>query len=168
MKKVILLVSVALIAISCGNDKKAKQEAKPAVKQEVVEEPKKETSLKEVTILLSSSDQMQYDKNELKVEAGQKVTLTLKHTGKMAKSAMGHNFVLLKKGVDIPKFAEKAMVAADTEYIPKGDDIIVNTKLIGGGESITITFNAPAKGSYDYICTFPGHYTIMKGKFIVE
>jgi hypothetical protein len=69
MKKVILLVSVALIAISCGNDKKIKQEAKPAVKQEVVEEPKKETSLKEVTILLSSSDQMQYGKNELKVEA---------------------------------------------------------------------------------------------------
>ena len=168
MKKVVLLVFVALIAISCGNDKKTKEEAKPVTKEEVIEEPKKETVANEIEILLSSNDQMQYDKNELKAKAGEKITLTLKHTGKMAKTVMGHNFVLLKKGVDIPKFTEKAMVATDTEYIPKGDDIIINTKLIGGGESVTITFNAPAKGSYDYICTFPGHYAIMKGKLIVE
>ncbi|MEM6771051.1 MAG: plastocyanin/azurin family copper-binding protein, partial [Bacteroidota bacterium] len=27
---------------------------------------------------------------------------------------------------------------------------------------------APAAGEYDFICTFPGHYGVMKGKFIVE
>lgn len=164
MKKIVLVVFVALIAISCGNDKKAKKETKSSAKKEV----KKETFSNEVKILLSSNDQMQYDKNKLKAKAGQKITLTLKHTGKMPKTVMGHNFVLLKKGVDIPKFAEKAMAAKATDYIPEGDGIIVSTKLIGGGESVTITFTAPAKGIYDYICTFPGHYAIMKGKFIVE
>lgn len=172
MKNTMLVILIAVIALSCGNDKKTKQQVKPPIKKEVkteaVKASKEEVSSNETTILLSSNDQMQYDKNELKVKAGQKVTLTLKHTGKMAKNVMGHNFVLLKKGVNIPKFAEKAMVAIATEYIPEGDDIIIYTKLIGGGESVAITFDAPAKGTYDYICSFPGHYALMQGKFIVE
>ena len=60
------------------------------------------------------------------------------------------------------------MAAKDNGYIPEGDDIIAHTKMIGGGESVEITFDAPAAGTYDYICPFPGHYGIMKGKFIVE
>jgi azurin len=33
--------------------------------------------------------------------------------GKYAKQAMGHNFVLLKSGVDIAEFASKANLARD-------------------------------------------------------
>ena len=44
----------------------------------------------------------------------------------------------------------------------------MDAKLIGGGEETTVTFDAPAKGTYDFICSFPGHYALMKGKFIVE
>ncbi|MFV0571255.1 MAG: azurin [Xanthomarina gelatinilytica] len=168
MKKTIILLAAALIMFSCGNDNKTKQQTESSTKETVKKEPIKETSSNEITLLLSSNDQMQYDKKELKVKVGQKVTLTLKHTGTMAKDVMGHNFVLLKKDVDVPTFAEKAVAATATEYIPEGDDIIIYTKLIGGGESVTITFDAPAKGSYDYICSFPGHYALMKGKFIVE
>ena len=46
--------------------------------------------------------------------------------------------------------------------------IIAYTDLIGGGESSTITFDAPDKGIYDFICSFPGHWSIMKGKLIVK
>jgi azurin len=47
--------------------------------------------------------------------------------------------------------------------------IIVFTKLLGPGESDTITFNAPAAGVYDYICTFPGHVILgMRGKMTVK
>jgi azurin len=31
-----------------------------------------------------------------------------------------------------------------------------------------IEFIAPEKGTYDYICSFPGHFAMMKGKLIVE
>ena len=154
--------------MSCGNDKKPTPYKKSKTKKEVEKEPVKASSSDEVIIILSSNDEMQYDKKELRAKAGKKVRLTLKHTGKLAKEIMGHNFVLLKKGVDIPEFAREAMSAVDTEYIPEGDDIIAYTKLIGGGETTSITFDAPEKGSYDFICSFPGHYGIMKGKFIVE
>jgi azurin len=30
-----------------------------------------------------------------------------------------------------------------------------------------VTFTAPAKGTYPYICTFPGHYQTMKGVMTV-
>ena len=40
--------------------------------------------------------------------------------------------------------------------------------MIGGGETDVIEFPAPEKGTYEFLCSFPGHYGMMKGKFIVE
>lgn len=120
-------------------------------------------------ITIESNDQMKYNLSQIKVKAGQSVTLTLKHVGKMPAQAMGHNLVILQKGTDVTAFANLAARAKSTGYIPTGSkQVIVATKVIGGGESTTITFTAPAKGTYDFICSFPGHYGIMKGKFIVE
>lgn len=119
------------------------------------------------TIVVNATDQMRFDTNEIKVKAGDRVKLTLNHTGKLAKNVMGHNFVLLTQGTDVAKFSQAAMSKKDTDYIP-ATGVIAHTKLIGGGESTTIEFNAPKKGTYDFLCSFPGHYAMMKGKFIVE
>ena len=104
----------------------------------------------EKVIVIKGSDAMQFDIKEIKVKAGQKVKLTLTHSGKLAKAAMGHNFVLLKPGTDVAAFGSKAAAARETEYIPKSEEanIIAHTKLVGGGESDTITFTAPKKGTY--------------------
>lgn len=153
------------LILGCGDKKQEKE------KDGFQVERKKETekaAIDENSIALSSNDLMQFDKSELKVKAGKPVTLTLRHTGKMDKMVMGHNFVLLKTGTDVGAFAAKAAVARDTDYIPEGEETIAYTKLIGGGESTTITFDAPAPGTYDFICSFPGHYGVMQGKFIVE
>ena len=123
---------------------------------------------KEIKIILNSDDLMRFDKNMLLVQSGQKITLTLNHIGKMDKLIMGHNFVLLKKDVDVMAFAEKAVLAKNNEYIPEGEEVIVYTKLLGGGESDTITFDAPEKGYYTFLCTFPGHWGLMKGKLVVK
>ncbi len=176
MKKIAILTLAGLLTISCGNktDKKAN---KAQTSVETAAKIEKKTQAPKVvnnnnvattSILLLSDDQMKFDKKELRVKAGTKITLTLKHTGKMAKNVMGHNFVLLKDGVNLGKFAMKAITATKTAYIPEDNSTIAYTKLIGGGESTTITFDAPAIGTYDFLCSFPGHYAMMKGKFIVE
>ena len=128
------------------------------------------TSEKEViTIELAGNDQMQYDQLFLQVDAGTRIKLTLTHTGKMAKAVMGHNFVLLKEGTNLGGFVKDALQAVDNDYVPADSDaIIAHTKMLGGGESDTIEFDAPAPGSYDYICTFPGHFAVMKGKLVVS
>ena len=82
---------------------------------------------------------------------------------------MGHNIVFLKNQVKPSKFAVKAAAAKDNDYIPEEtSDVIAHTKMIGGGESAMIEFTAPEKGVYNYICSFPGHFAMMKGKLIVE
>lgn len=120
-------------------------------------------------IVIEGNDQMKFNLSEIKVKAGETVTLTLKHVGKLPKAAMGHNWVLLKPGTDINAFGAKASKFKDNGYIPENSDaIIAHTELVGGGEETTITFEAPEAGTYDFICSFPGHYALMKGKFIVE
>ena len=112
---------------------------------------------------------MQYSTNELRAKVGE-ITLTLHHTGKMEKTVMGHNLVILKIGTDINAFGAKAADAKDSDYIPASEEanIVAHTKLLGGGESDSITFTISEPGTYDYICSFPGHLALMKGKLIVE
>jgi azurin len=119
---------------------------------------------------ITGNDIMKYNKSKLKVKAGQVVVLTLEHIGKQPKSSMGHNWVLLKQGVDINAFGKAAVNAQDNEHIPQDrtDEIIAHTAMLGGGESDTIIFDAPEKGTYTFLCSFPGHYSMMKGEFIVE
>lgn len=157
MKKILFVL--ILFSVSCNYQTTAKKKLSSKVENPISNE---------IEIKLSSTDNMLFDKNIIYVNSRQKVTLTLEHTGKMDKKIMGHNFVLLKKDVDIVSFATKAMVARDSEYIPEGNETIAYTKLIGGGESDTIVFEAPEKGSYTYICSFPGHYGVMRGILIVK
>lgn len=121
------------------------------------------------TLILNAGDDMKYDKSQLHVKTGETVTLILHHTGKADKAAMGHNVVILNSGVDMNAFASQALSARDNDYIPNDPkDILAHTGLIGGGESDTISFTAPAAGTYDYLCSFPGHAPSMNGKLIVE
>ena len=69
---------------------------------------------------------------------------------------------------DVAAFATEAMANKPSDYIPTGSKaILVHTKLLGPGESDTITFTVPA-GEYEFICSFPGHYGMMRGKVIAE
>ena len=48
-------------------------------------------------------------------------------------------------------------------------DVIAFTKLLGPDESDTITFTAPKEsGAYEYVCTFPGHFAMMRGTMKVK
>lgn len=120
-------------------------------------------------VVVNSDDAMKFDVSEIKVKAGEEIKLTLNHTGKLSKDVMGHNFVVLAQGTDVQAFANAAIQAKANDYIPEGNDsVLAHTKVIGGGESDTITFTLKEKGTYEFICSFPGHSFVMKGVIIVE
>ena len=104
------------------------------------------------------------------VKEGETVKVNFTNIGVMAKEVMGHNFVLLKQGVDAAAFAAKAAASKDNDYIPLDsvDDIIVYSIMLGPGEKTVFEFKAPAPGTYKYICSFPGHFTTMQGNLIVR
>ena len=121
---------------------------------------------------ITGNDLMQFDKKEMKVakDCGS-VEVTLKHIGKLPAASMGHNWTLVKT-------ADAAAVANDglsaglaANYIKEGDPrVIAHTKVVGGGESTSVTFpmsKLKAGESYTYICTFPGHSALMKGTLTV-
>ena len=119
---------------------------------------------------ITGTDQMQYDKKELAVPASCKeVTLTIHHGGKLPAAAMGHNWVLVATP-DLTAVANAGMGAGlANNYIPAGDKrVIAHTKIVGGGETASVTFPTSALkpgGDYSYLCTFPGHNALMRGKF---
>ncbi|MAZ26952.1 MAG: azurin [Cytophagaceae bacterium] len=167
--KTIALSALTVLFINCGGgDKKEDKKEEVKLKTNTSTSTKKEDP--NVTeIVLLANDQMQFNMKEIKVPAGKKVKLVLRHTGKQPVEVMGHNFVLLTQGTQMSEFAAKASTARDNDYIPEGtDQVIAHTKMIGGGQETSITFDAPEKGEYTFICSFPGHYSMMNGKFIVE
>ena len=101
----------------------------------------------------------------------EEITVTLKHTGNLGKSVMGHNWVL-SRASDVAELAQKGIAAGlDNDYLPADDQrIIAATKIIGSGEETNISFDPSILSSnekYIYFCSFPGHSFVMKGNLSV-
>ena len=117
---------------------------------------------------ITGTDAMQYDKKDLAVAADcTQVELTLHHSGKLPAQAMGHNWVLSKTSDMSGIAGDGAGAGFASDHIKSGDArVIAHTKIIGGGQSTSVTFpmsKLKAGESYTYFCSFPGHSSIMKG-----
>jgi azurin len=119
---------------------------------------------------ITGTDAMQFDKKELSV-AGDctQVEVTLHHSGKLPAQAMGHNWVLAKTA-DVAGVSSDGIAAGFANDHIKKDDarVIAHTKIVGGGQTTSITFPTSALtkgGAYTFFCSFPGHSSIMKGAF---
>src|SRR5215472_5250619 len=119
---------------------------------------------------ISGNDVMQYDKKELAVPATCKeITVTLHHAGKQPREAMGHDWVLVKTA-DLAAVDQAGLSAGLADnYVKPGDKrVLAHTRVVGGGETTSVTFPASILtrgGDYSYLCTFPGHSALMHGKF---
>jgi azurin len=85
---------------------------------------------------------------------------------------MLHNFVMGKPGT-ADKIGEASLkLGLDGErisFIPSMPEVLVHTILLHPKETDAIYFKAPDKpGQYPYICTYPGHYLVMRGVMKVQ
>jgi azurin len=124
------------------------------------------------TVTITTGDNMKYDVTEITAKPGESIHVVLKNTGAMPKIAMAHNFVLLKAGTDVAEFTKAGFDARETEFIPPAmkDAVLAKTALAGAGETVEVTFKAPAKpGVYTFVCSFPGHFALgMRGTLTVK
>lgn len=122
-------------------------------------------------VSIDSTDQMRFSQKQIKVGADcSQVKLTLRHTGKLAATAMGHNWVLTRTPDYQPvAMAGMRMTVADS-YLPKADArVLAHTAVIGGGQTTSVTFSTARLtkgGDYTFFCSFPGHFAMMKGSFV--
>lgn len=124
------------------------------------------------TVEIQGTDAMKYSITEITASPGEQIRVVLSSVGAMPKLAMAHNFVLLKAGVDGTQFANESVMAGPaSSYIAEARkaDVIAFTDLAGAGETVEITFEAPAAGTYTFLCTFPGHAAAgMIGTLVVK
>jgi azurin len=123
-------------------------------------------------IQIEVGDNMKFAPAAITAAPGESITVVLKGVGKMPKAAMGHNFVLLQKGVDPKKLVDTCASAAGTNYIAASvtPQLLSYTRLIGPGETADAPFTAPTvRGDYVFVCTFPGHFALgMRGILTVK
>jgi azurin len=127
----------------------------------------------ECATTIESDDALRYDPNNIEIPLACKTfTVTLKHTGRLPKLAMGHNWVLAKRS-DLDGVARTGMLAgADKAYVdPKDSRVLAHTGVIGGGESSSVTFDTAilVRGErYGFVCTFAGHSPVMRGEIVLK
>lgn len=119
------------------------------------------------TVTIGTLPGMQFDTKEIRVAPGAKIKLVFNNPDDMM-----HNLVIVEPG----KIDEVAQLAIDLGlqgqekgYIPESDLILFHTNLLAPQSSDVIYFQAPEKpGEYGFVCTFPGHALIMRGKLLVD
>lgn len=165
MSRSALLLPLALLLSACGGDDApvAEAPAAPPVTAPAPEAAPPPDGPTAAFTLHPVGDTMEYAETEIAVREGQTVTLTFENTATL--EAMHHNVVVLQPGTDVDAFGMAAMGAADTDYIPSdpAGSIVAATSMSAPGETVSVTFDAPAPGVYPYVCTFPGHYVTMRG-----
>jgi azurin len=124
-------------------------------------------------ITIESNDVLRYAPNRIEIPlACQTFTVTLKHTGRLPKLAMGHNWVMAKLD-DLDGVARTGMLAgAENAYVdPKDTRVLAHTSVVGGGETTSITFDTaklvPSE-RYGFVCTFAGHSPVMRGEIVLK
>lgn len=125
------------------------------------------------SVEIRANDMMQYDLKKIEVSKEcEEFTVTLIHTGRLAKTVMGHNWVLVNTP-DMQAVARAGLKAgAAKDFLDTSDErIIAHTDLIGSGGSSSVTFKTAdlqVGGDYTFFCSFQGHSALMKGKLIVQ
>ncbi|HEX2748850.1 MAG TPA: PVC-type heme-binding CxxCH protein [Verrucomicrobiales bacterium] len=108
--------------------------------------------------------QLFYEQKELTARAGSVVALAFENPGEMP-----HNAVICAPGS-----LEKVGAAADAMqtdpnglaagFVPQIPEVLYKTRLLNRGGKETLIFRVPAApGDYVIVCTFPGHWRLMKG-----
>ncbi|MDA0875102.1 MAG: plastocyanin/azurin family copper-binding protein, partial [Bacteroidetes bacterium] len=116
----------------------------------------------DVSITVHPLPGLQFDRTSIDVKAGSRVELVLDNDDDMM-----HNFVVVAPGASdaIGDAALRlGLEGPDKGYVPDSDQVLFHTSLLEPGTRETIYFQAPTQpGTYEFLCTFPGHAFTMRG-----
>jgi azurin len=122
-----------------------------------------------VIVVKTVREQMRYDLNKLVVEAGKPFAIDL-----VNEDMMPHNLVVVTPGArtEVATLAMTMPIDKPDKLgrvlVPENSKVLAGTKLINPGKRELLMVPAIAQeGTYEYVCTFPGHFTIMWGTLVV-
>jgi uncharacterized cupredoxin-like copper-binding protein len=94
-----------------------------------------------VSLSFAGFDEFRYEPATASVPTGAQVTVNFTNEG-----ALEHDWMLVAEGTDL------AAVTAESALMPEA-----HSGVVAAGGSNTFSFTAPAAGTYQIVCTVPGH-----------
>lgn len=174
-KKLIYAGSIGFLLFSCGPGPESEENTSASNVQtteigQVEEADSTLQSVEELTLRATgnSLDDIRFNKDTLKVQAGELVKLKFINEG--VDQSMIHNVVITKLG----KYQEVALAGekegAPGKYLPDDSTYVIEASPLAlPGQTVVMEFQAPKDtGNYDFVCTYPEHWKRMHGKLIVN
>ncbi len=167
IRMIIPLVNLRLffVALTCGSALMATKPLRGADEEE--------PGVSEITITTHTSE-LRFDTEKFTVKAGQKVKLTLVNPDDSI-NLQPHNLLIIEPGTleEIGAAANAELAdpsfLSDRNAVPSSNYVLHHTKLLLPGESETLEFVAPTlAGDYPFLCSYPGHWSVMHGIMVVE
>ena len=117
-----------------------------------------------VTIDISvNGDSLQFDLATMSAPAGEEIVVNFHNSS----SVNTHNWALVEAGTKDEVASDGTAVGPTNHWLPVNDSrVLASTILVGPGASAAANFTAPAAGTYQFVCTFPGHNFTMFGEFV--
>jgi azurin/glucose/arabinose dehydrogenase len=117
-------------------------------------------------VILGTKPGLKFDVSEVQVKAGSHIKWIFNNNDDML-----HNCVIT--GIGTANYVGETAIklglkGADMQYVPNSKNVLFHTNILQPESSETIYFTAPSEvGEYPFLCTFPGHHTLMVGKLKV-
>lgn len=116
-----------------------------------------------ILLISTRGDELKFNKTLLEARAGIMITLRFTNNASSA-SEMRHNWVLTHPNKEEQVAIDGIRAGELKGYLNRDTpSVIAAIPLVKPGETGEVSFIAPPPGRYPYICTFPGHYTLMHG-----
>ncbi|MEZ0608210.1 plastocyanin/azurin family copper-binding protein [Fibrella sp. WM1] len=122
-------------------------------------------AVRDTTILIKTMAGLQFSEKRLVLRPQTRLTLIVENDDDMA-----HNLVVTKPN-SRARVVEFALALGDAgparQFVPALSDVLAHTRLLSPGDSDTLTLTLPDEGDFSYVCTYPGHGSIMYGMLYV-
>ena len=160
-----LVVLLLIVACNSKNTSHSETQNTPVLENTIASS----FSTKDTIVIEALGDNMseiRFNKDVITLPASQEITIAL--VNKSSDASMPHNFVVITKD-SANAVGQNGLRFKDNGYInPADQNVIVHSAIASINETVYLSFKTPAAGEYDFICSFPGHWGMMKGRFITE
>lgn len=113
--------------------------------------------------------EVKFSQTSIEARAGQHIELTFSNTDDLQ-----HNLVIFRRGsmASYEKDLYGSMNDANAQargFVPDSPNVLIASRLLNARESTVLSFDAPTEpGDYPFVCSFPGHWLMMRGILRIE
>ena len=161
-----IIILITVFTIACSSNENQSDTAKT---EEVVTNIAQSFSTEDTIKVVASGETMaeiKFDKKVIRVPENKEITIAL--TNESTDATMPHNMVIINAGTE-DAVGQNGISYKNNSFVnPDDENVIAHSDLAQIGTTVYFSFTTPTAGEYEFICSYPGHWGLMKGSFITK